>query len=401
MIDQEELRDCYTSTSSKIVLLVVDGLGGLAHPDTRLSELETANIPNLDAMAQESACGLTTPVLPGVAPGSGPGHLALFGYDPLKHLIGRGALEALGIDVALQPGDVAARGNFYLVDGDGLLVDRRAGRIPTEFSAPLCERLDKIEIDGVQIDVFPVQDYRFVLRLRGEGLSELVSETDPQITGAAALPVNPLTPEAKRTAELVNEFVAQATKLLAEEERANMVLLRGFAQMPNLPPMNDAYQLNTAGIAAYPMYRGLAEVAGMKVIPTGRTFGDEVETLRQNFDNHDFFFIHYKPADAAGEDGDFDAKVKCLEDLDPFIPQIRELNPDVFLVAGDHATPAIMAAHSWHPVPFMLHSKLTRGEGIPVFNERTCAQGSVGSILATQVMLLAMSHAGKLQKYGP
>ena len=401
MIDQEELRDCYTSTSSKIVLLVVDGLGGLAHPDTRLSELETANIPNLDAMAQESACGLTTPVLPGVAPGSGPGHLALFGYDPLKHLIGRGALEALGIEVALQPGDVAARGNFCLVDGDGLLVDRRAGRIPTEFSAPLCERLDKIEIDGVQIDVFPVQDYRFVLRLRGEGLSELISETDPQVTGAAALPVKPLTPEAKRTAELVNEFVSQASKLLAEEERANMVLLRGFAQMPNLPPMNDAYQLNTAGIAAYPMYRGLAEVAGMKVIPTGRTFGDEVETLRQNFDHHDFFFIHYKPADAAGEDGDFDAKVKCLEDLDPFIPQIRELNPDVFLVAGDHATPAIMAAHSWHPVPFMLHSKLTRGEGVPRFNERTCAQGSVGSILATQVMLLAMSHAGKLQKYGP
>ena len=401
MIDQEELRDCYTSTSSKIVLLVVDGLGGLAHPDTRLSELETANIPNLDAMAQESACGLTTPVLPGVAPGSGPGHLALFGYDPLKHLIGRGALEALGIEVALQPGNVAARGNFCLVDGDGLLVDRRAGRIPTEFSAPLCERLDKIEIDGVQIDVFPVQDYRFVLRLRGEGLSELISETDPQVTGAAALPVKPLTSEAKRTAELVNEFVSQASKLLAEEERANMVLLRGFAQMPNLPPMNDAYQLNTAGIAAYPMYRGLAEVAGMKVIPTGRTFGDEVETLRQNFDNHDFFFIHYKPADAAGEDGDFDAKVKCLEDLDPFIPQIRELNPDVFLVAGDHATPAIMAAHSWHPVPFMLHSKLTRGEGVPRFNERTCAQGSVGSILATQVMLLAMSHAGKLQKYGP
>ena len=401
MIDQEELRDCYTSTSSKIVLLVVDGLGGLAHPDTRLSELETANIPNLDAMAQESACGLTTPVLPGVAPGSGPGHLALFGYDPLKHLIGRGALEALGIEVALQPGDVAARGNFCWVDGDGLLVDRRAGRIPTEFSAPLCERLDKIEIDGVQIDVFPVQDYRFVLRLRGEGLSELISETDPQVTGAAALPVKPLTPEAKRTAELVNEFVSQASKLLAEEERANMVLLRGFAQMPNLPPMNDAYQLNTAGIAAYPMYRGLAEVAGMKVIPTGRTFEDEVETLRQNFDNHDFFFIHYKPADAAGEDGDFDAKVKCLEDLDPFIPQIRELNPDVFLVAGDHATPAIMAAHSWHPVPFMLHSKLTRGEGVPRFNERTCAQGSVGSILATQVMLLAMSHAGKLQKYGP
>lgn len=401
MIDQEELRDCYTSTPSKIVLLVVDGLGGLAHPDTRLSELETAHIPNLDAMAQESACGLTTPVLPGVAPGSGPGHLALFGYDPLKHMIGRGALEALGIDVALQPGDIAARGNFCLVDGDGLLVDRRAGRIPTQLSAPLCERLDKIEIDGVQLDVFPVQDYRFVLRLRGEGLSEFISETDPQVTGAAPLTVKPLAPGATRTAALVNEFVAQASKLLAEEERANMVLLRGFARLPDLPPMGEVYRLNTAGIAAYPMYRGLAEVAGMKVIPTGHTFGDEVETLRQNYNNHDFFFIHYKPADAAGEDGDFDAKVKCLEDLDPFIPQIRELEPDVFLVAGDHSTPAIMAAHSWHPVPFMLHSKLTRGEGVPGFNERTCAQGSVGSILATQVMLLAMSHAGKLNKYGP
>ncbi len=401
MIDQEELRDCYTSTPSKIVLLVVDGLGGLAHPDTRLSELETAHIPNLDAMAQESACGLTTPVLPGVAPGSGPGHLALFGYDPLKHMIGRGALEALGIDVALQPGDIAARGNFCLVDGDGLLVDRRAGRIPSQLSAPLCERLDKIEIDGVQLDVFPVQDYRFVLRLRGEGLSEFISETDPQVTGAAPLTVKPLAPGATRTAGLVNEFVAQAGKLLAEEERANMVLLRGFARLPDLPPMGEVYRLNTAGIAAYPMYRGLAEVAGMKVIPTGHTFGDEVETLRQNFNNHDFFFIHYKPADAAGEDGDFDAKVKCLEDLDPFIPQIRELEPDVFVVAGDHSTPAIMAAHSWHPVPFMLHSKLTRGEGVPGFNERTCAQGSVGSILATQVMLLAMSHAGKLNKYGP
>ncbi|HIB11050.1 MAG TPA: 2,3-bisphosphoglycerate-independent phosphoglycerate mutase [Dehalococcoidia bacterium] len=401
MIDQEELRDCYTSTPSKIVLLVVDGLGGLAHPDTRLSELETAHIPNLDAMALESACGLTTPVLPGVAPGSGPGHLALFGYDPLKHMIGRGALEALGIDVALEPGDIAARGNFCMVDGDGLLADRRAGRIPTQLSAPLCERLDKIEIDGVQLDVFPVQDYRFVLRLRGEGLSEFISETDPQVTGAAPLTVKPLAPGATRTAALVNEFVAQAGKLLAEEERANMVLLRGFARLPDLPPMGDVYRLNTAGIAAYPMYRGLAEVAGMKVIPTGHTFGDEVETLRQNYNNHDFFFIHYKPADAAGEDGDFDAKVKCLEDLDPFIPQIRELEPDVFLVAGDHSTPAIMAAHSWHPVPFMLHSKLTRGEGVPGFNERTCAQGSVGSILATQVMLLAMSHAGKLNKYGP
>ena len=401
MIDLEQLHDCYISTSSKIVLLVVDGLGGLAHPETGLSELETAQIPNLDAMAQESACGLTTPVLPGIAPGSGPGHLSLFGYDPLKYLIGRGALEALGIEVELQPGDVAARGNFCAVDGDGLLVDRRAGRIATELSAPLCERLDRIELPGVQVDVFPVQDYRFVLRLRGDGLSELLTETDPQQTGVSPLPARGQTAAAEKTASLVNQFVAEAGRLLSEEQPANMVLLRGWAQLPQLPPMGQVYRLNPAGIAAYPMYRGLATVAGMEIIPTGHTFADEVETMRRHYSEHDFFFIHYKPADAAGEDGDFDAKVKRLEELDPLIPLIRELEPDVFMVAGDHATPAIMAAHSWHPVPFMINSQLTRGEGVDSFDERACGKGSIGSILATNVMLLALSHAGKLTKFGP
>jgi len=401
MIDLEVLRDCYTATPSKIVMLVVDGLGGLPHPETGRSELETAHLPNLNAMAQESACGLTTPVLPGITPGSGPGHLALFGYDPLKYLIGRGVLEALGIDVALQPGDVAARGNFCTIDGNGLLVDRRAGRIPSELSAPLCQRLDQIELDGGELNVYPVEGYRFVLMLRGEGLSERVSETDPQQTGVQALPVQPLEPGAEKTAKLVNEFVTRAKQLLAEEERANMVLLRGFAQLPLLPPMGQIYRLNPAGIAAYPMYRGLATVAGMKVIQTGHTFADEVETLHQNYHAHDFFFIHYKPADAAGEDGDFDAKVRRLEELDPLIPRIRELEPDVFLVAGDHSTPSIMAGHSWHPVPFLVNSRLTRGDGVAAFNERACAQGSIGRIPATQVMLLALSHAGKLIKFGP
>ena len=401
MIDLEQLRDCYVSTPSKIVLLVVDGLGGLAHPDTGRSELETANLPNLDAMAQESACGLTTPVLPGVAPGSGPGHLALFGYDPLKYMIGRGALEALGIEAELLPGDVAARGNFCTVDHSGSLVDRRAGRIPTELSAPLCRRLDGIELDGVALDVFPVQDYRFVLRLRGEGLSERVSETDPQITGVPALEVTALEPAAKKTAQLVNQFVEQARRLLTEEERGNMVLLRGWAQLPSLPPMGEVYRLNPAAIAAYPMYRGLATVADMKIIPTGMSFSDEVETLRAHYDAHDFFFIHYKPADTAGEDGNFDAKVRALEALDPLIPQIRALNPDVFMVAGDHATPAIMAAHSWHPVPFMLNSTLTRGEGVASFDEKACGLGSIGRIPATNIMLLALSHSGKLTKFGP
>ena len=401
MIDLEQIHDSISSTPSKIVLLVADGLGGLPHPDTRQSELETAHIPHLDALAQRSACGLTTPVEVGVAPGSGPGHLALFGYNPLKYMIGRGALEALGIGTELLPGDVAARGNFCAVDDDGVLTDRRAGRIATSLSAPLCERLNDIEIPGVQVDVFPVQDYRFVLRLRGDGLSEAVDETDPQREGLPPKPATALAPEGQRTSEVVQEFVKQAGRILSEDEPANMVLLRGWAQLPNLPDFGGVYHLNPAAIAAYPMYRGLASVANMRIIPTGMTFGDEVETLHANWDAHDFFFLHYKPADAAGEDGDFDGKVKCLEELDKHIPRILELEPDVLMVAGDHATPAIMASHSWHPVPFMLHSQLTLGEGVDGFNERACAQGSLGRIPAETIMLLALSHSGKLGKFGP
>ena len=401
MIDLEQIHDSIASTPSKIVLLVADGLGGLPHPDTRKSELETADIPNLDALAQRSSCGLTTPVEVGIAPGSGPGHLALFGYNPLKYLIGRGALEALGIGVELLPGDVAARGNFCTVDDSDLLTDRRAGRIATALSAPLCERLNEIEIPGVQVDVFPVQDYRFVLRLRGEGLSEQVEETDPQREGMAPRPARAIVPEAEKTSGIVQQFVSEARRILSEEQPANMVLLRGWAQLPNLPDFGGVYHLNPAAIAAYPMYRGLASVANMKIIPTGMTFCDEVETLHANWNDHDFFFIHYKPADAAGEDGDFDGKVKCLEELDVHIPRILDLEPDVLMVAGDHATPAIMASHSWHPVPFMLHSRLTLGEGVDSFNERACAQGSLGRIPAETIMLLALSHSGKLAKYGP
>ena len=401
MIDLEQIHDSIASTPSKIVMLVADGLGGLPHPDTRKSELETAHIPNLDALAQRSACGLTTPVAVGIAPGSGPGHLALFGYNPLKYIIGRGALEALGVGVELLPGDVAARGNFCTVDDDGMLTDRRAGRIATSLSAPLCERLDRIEIPGVQVDVFPVQDYRFVLRLRGEGLSEQIEETDPQREGVAPRPANAIVPEGERTAQIVQHFVAEAGRILSEEQPANMVLLRGWAQLPNLPDFGEVYHLNPAAIAAYPMYRGLASVANMQIIPTGMTFGEEVDTLHANWKDHDFFFLHYKPADAAGEDGDFDAKVKCLEQLDVHLPRIMELEPDVLMVAGDHATPAIMASHSWHPVPFMLHSKLTLGEGVDGFSERACAQGSLGRIPAETIMLLALSHSGKLAKFGP
>ena len=401
MIDFPHIADICQPTPSKIVMLVVDGLGGAPHPQTGKSELEIARMPNLDSLAARSACGLTTPVLPGITPGSGPGHLSLFGYDPVKYLIGRGALEALGIDVELRDGDVAARGNFCTLDGQGRLVDRRAGRISSQESIPLCEQLDQIDVPGLEVRVFPVQEYRFVALFRGQGLSEDVTETDPQMLDVPPRRVEALNPGAEKTAAAANALIEGAREVLGDRDRANMVLLRGFSKLPELPNFGQSYRLNPAAIAAYPMYRGLAQVAGMTVIPTGPNFQAEVETLGQHFQEHDFFYIHYKPADAAGEDGDFDAKVQALEALDEFIPSLLDLKPDAFIVAGDHATPSIMAGHGWQPVPLLIHSKLTLGEGVEAFHERACATGSLGRIPATQIMFLALAHAGKLIKFGP
>ena len=401
MIDFSALSEIVTSTPSKIVMLVVDGLGGAPHPDTGRSELETANLPNLDRLAREAAGGRTVPLVHGVTLGSGPAHLALFGYDPLKHFIGRGVLEALGIDAPLADGDVAARGNYCTLDDDGLLTDRRAGRMTTSESRPLCEILNTIKGPGVELSVLPVHDHRFVLIMRGKSLSDQLTGTDPQRTEAAPLPVNSLSPEGEKTAAAANAFIAQAKDLLKGERKANMVLLRGFSRLPNLPPMGHAYALDPAAIAAYPMYRGLAHVVGMNVIPTGASFDAELETLAEHYQEHDFFYIHYKPADAAGEDGDFEAKVRALEELDARIPRLLELDPDVLVVAGDHASPAIMGAHSWHPVPVLIRSQLTRGDGVDAFHERACAAGSLGTFPATNLMLLALAHAGKLAKYGP
>ena len=382
-------------------MLVVDGLGGLPRPDTGKSELETADLPSLDALARHSACGLTTPVAPGVTPGSGPGHMALFGYDPVKYLMGRGVLEALGIDVEMREGDVAARGNLCTVDPAGRLTDRRAGRIPTRDSDPVIKLLDRIEVPGVETGVFPVQDYRFVLRLRGDRLSDRVGETDPQETGRPPLEAAALAPEAAKTARAVNAFVEAASRVLGDRDSANMVMLRGFSKLPRLPAFGEAYNLSPAAVAAYPMYRGLASLVGMEVLPTGQSFADELSTVEEHFDSHDFFFLHYKPADAAGEDGDFDAKVRALEDLDASIPRLLDISADTLVVAGDHSTPALMAGHSWHPVPLLISSPSTIGQGINGLTETACGNGHLGRLPATSVMMIAMAHAGKLAKFGP
>ena len=401
MIDFPYITELCSSTPSKIVMLVVDGLGGLPHPETGKSELETAKTPNLDQLAAQSALGLTTPVAPGITPGSGPGHLALFGYDPVKYLIGRGVLEAIGIGVELKEGEVAARGNFCTVDESGLLVDRRAGRILTSESAPLVELLDRIEVPEADISVHSVRDHRFVLVLSGDGLDERLADTDPQALGVPPLEAEATVPVAEKTAETVRSFTRQAQRILRERSSANRFLLRGFSTLPDIPNMGNTYCLNPAAIAAYPMYRGLTHLVGMKVIPTGMDFDDELDTLEKTFHQHDFFFLHYKPADAAGEDCDFAGKVEALEQLDARLPRLLELEIDTLVVAGDHSTPSIMGSHSWHPVPLMVNSRVYRGDGVGEFNERLCASGSLGRIPAVSVMTIALANAGKLQKFGP
>jgi len=386
--------------STKIVLLSLDGIGGLPHPATGRSEMETARLPHLDALASRAACGLIRHVAPGITPGSGPGHLGLFGYDPLFYQVGRGVLEAMGIEFDLRAGDVAARGNFCTVDDRGLITDRRAGRISTDLCIRLTDRLREISVPGVQLFVEPVKDYRFVLVLRGGNLSGRLSETDPQVLGKPPLPVRALEPEARPAADAVNAFVTQARRMLADESPANMVLLRGFDQLPELPRFPEVFHLRAAAIAAYPMYRGLARVVGMETLKTGTGFADEVATLREHWDAYDFFFLHYKDTDKAGEDGDFDAKVEALERLDAFIPEILAQGPDVMVVTGDHSSPSILAAHGWQPVPVLIAGRYSGADPVTSFSERACAAGTLGIIPAQHLMPLVLANALRLTKFG-
>ncbi len=385
---------------TKILMLILDGLGGLPLTPSGPTELEAADTPHLDQLAREGICGLSEPVGAGITPGSGPGHLALFGYDPLRYVIGRGVLEALGIGFPLEKDDVAARGNFCTVDSDGNITDRRAGRIPTEKCRQLVQILRQIRLPGVEIFVEPVQDYRFVLVLRGDGLSPDLADTDPQRVGVPPLPVEALNEAAAPTADLVNRWVAEARRLLADQRPANALTLRGFAKDPSMPSMQEIYGLKSAAIATYPMYRGLARLVGMEILKTGDTVEDELETLKPNWDKFDFFYFHVKKTDSAGEDGDFDRKREIIEHVDRLVPEMMALAPDVVIVSGDHSTPAVLKAHSWHPVPTLIWSRYCRPDDVETFGERACAHGGLGVFPGKEIMPIAMANALRLAKYG-
>lgn len=386
---------------TKIVLLILDGLGGLPREAGGKTELETAHTPNLDRLAGQSSLGLTQPVGPGITAGSGPGHLALFGYDPIKYQIGRGAMEALGVDFDLQPEDVAARGNFCSVDADGMITDRRAGRLPGEQSLELIQLLRSIRMENVEFFIQPVKEHRFVFVMRAEGLADALSDTDPLKTGVPDLPVRALKHKAEKAARYANGFIAQTRKLLAAQQPANSILLRGFASLPSVPQYGDVFGLNAAAIAVNGMYRGVARMVGMTVLEVaGETITDELTTLEKHWQEYDFFYIHVKKTDTCGESGDFDGKVAAIEEVDAMIPRLMKLNPDVVIVGGDHSSPAVLKSHSWHPVPLLLYSRVVRPDGLSEFGERSCQKGSLGTIPATHLMPIALANAGRLGKYG-
>lgn len=396
----ELIADLREANASKIVMLVADGIGGLPLEPGGKTELEIAKTPNLDQCARDGVCGMSIPVLPGITPGSGPGHLGLFGYDPLQYRIGRGILEALGINFQVGSKDVAVRGNFCTLDPSGKITDRRAGRPTTERCVAMVQKMRSIRIPGVEVFVEPVREHRFVVVFRGEGLGDAVNDTDPQATGVPPLPAKGDDSASEKTAGVVNDFVKQATVILKDDAPTNGVTLRGFARYPKIGTMQEVYGLKSAAIAVYPMYKGLARLVGMDVLDAGSSLAEQIATLKKVWSQYDFFFLHYKYTDSTGEDGNFPAKVEMIEKLDAAIPGILECKPDVFIVTGDHSTPSKMRSHSWHPVPTLIRAVTARTDGVSEFAESACLSGGLGQFQAMHLMLLALAHAGRLGKYG-
>ncbi|UCD71469.1 MAG: 2,3-bisphosphoglycerate-independent phosphoglycerate mutase [Syntrophobacterales bacterium] len=400
MITEELMKSISVKNPAKMLMLVIDGLGGL--PIDGKTELEQSHIPNLDKLASKSVCGLADPISPGITPGSGPSHLALFGYDPINYQIGRGVLEALGIGIQLTEGDLAARGNFAKMDEKGIIVDRRAGRISTKINKALCDLLQNgiEEIEGVKITINPGKEHRFVIVFTGEGLGDGLTDADPQKDGKPRIPTSATSDSAKFSERVINLFIEEATQLLKSQDSANTVLLRGFSQVPKIPTLTELFKIHPAAIAVYPMYKGIARLVGMDVLNTGEGIRDEIKTLRNFFDQYDFFYLHIKDPDMFGEDANFDGKVRALEKVDEFIPDLLDLEPDVLVITGDHSTPSLLKSHSWHPNPILIFSKFIRTDSVERFDERSCLLGGLGRIPATDIMPLMLANALKLKKYG-
>jgi 2,3-bisphosphoglycerate-independent phosphoglycerate mutase len=387
---------------TKIVFLIMDGLGGLPAEGKPGTELETANTPHLDALAGGGVCGLLDPIAPGITPGSGPAHFALFGYDPVINNVGRGLLSAAGLDFPMTERDLFMRVNFATLNSDGQVIDRRAGRIDTETNERLCRKLAAgiCPAPGTEVFFATEKEHRALIVLRGDNLREEISETDPQQTGLPPLAPEALITEASGTADLLADLLNQAKMVLADEPKANMILLRGYSRYHRFDSMSERFGLFPVAIASYPMYRGIARLLGMAVYSPTSTLEEEIAALEAAWQDYDFFFVHVKPTDSRGEDGDFDAKVKAIEAVDALIPRITALSPDVLVVTGDHSTPAALASHSWHPVPVLLSARTCRPDRVEHFGEGDCLSGGLGRMPMSSLMTVVLAHAGRLTKFG-
>jgi 2,3-bisphosphoglycerate-independent phosphoglycerate mutase len=403
MIHEKTRQLLIEDRQKKIILLVLDGVGGLPHPETGETELDTARLPNLHRLASASSGGRMLVVEPGVTPGSGPAHLALFGYHPFEVEFGRGALEALGSEFELRVGDLAARANYATVDSRGIVLDRRAGRPPDEENRRLCAKLAQGlggRVEDVDVHLLPGKEHRFTVVFRGKDLDAALNDNDPQREGLPLLEIQGEGPKAQRSARIVGAFLARARAILSDEPRANGMLLRGFSGLPVVQPFRERYGLEAGAIAAYPMYRGVAQLAGMKVLGAPRTFEEEIRLLETKFSEYDFFFVHFKGTDTAGHSGNFDEKVRQLEIVDAALPRFEALHPEVLIVTGDHSTPCIHKEHSWHPVPTLIRSPLALYRKDARFTERSLMTGDLGVFRATDLLPLALAHASRLQKFG-
>lgn len=393
-------------TRSKLALIVLDGVGDIAtRAQNHLTPLEAARTPNLDAIAKESAQGRMIPVAPGITPGSGPGHLALFGYDPIETQVGRGVIEALGLGIELKAGDVAARANFCTLDAKGIVTDRRAGRIETSVCEELCALLSsKIKKVGTaEVIIKAGKGHRFVVIFRGKGLEGPLTDADPHREGLPipkVEPVNAKSAKAAKAAELIAAFYEKALPILKGRQPANGFLMRGIAHQPEIPTFDTRYLLKPACLAVYPMYKGLAQLVGMVKIEGPQTIEEQFERYLAEYDNYDFFFIHYKYTDMHGEDGNFEAKKKAIEDLDAALPILLKKKPDVLAITGDHSTPCAMKGHSWHPQPVLLHSAVSGSDKLERFTETGANQGSLGVFEAKYLIRLMQAHAQMFDKYG-
>ena len=393
-------------TTAKLALIVMDGVGDIATKDTEfLTPLEAAATPNMDQLSREAIQGRMTPVAPGITPGSGPGHLALFGYDPVETQVGRGVIEALGLGIELKPGDVAARANFCSLDDSGLVTDRRAGRIETEVCERLCDILaSKIKkVGSAEVIIQAGKGHRFVVIFRGVGLEAPILDTDPQREGlpiAKAIPADASSKKAQKAADLINAFYEVALPLLKDEQPANGFLMRGIAHQPDIPTFQERYRLKPACLAVYPMYKGLAQLVGMTKIEGPQTIGEQFNRYLELYDDYDFFFIHYKYTDMYGEDGNFEAKKKAIEELDEALPILLQKRPDVLAITGDHSTPCPMKGHSWHPQPVLLSSAFSGSDKLDRFTETGANLGSLGVFEAKFLMRHMQAHARMFDKYG-